>query len=210
MAGATVALSIGGQTRTATASLSGGGTATATRSINVDTVPPTLAITSGVAAVKIGETATVTFTFSEAPVGFAAGDIATSGGTLSGLAVTTDPKVYTALFTPTAGFTGAAGNNGGAGTTPTIAIVFNYTILAGQTDANGISIAANSLNLNGGTIREPPATMPRSPMCWLPTTAAIGWIPPRPPTSAPPSLKRPIPLKALFFRRTPLPRPAWR
>jgi hypothetical protein len=37
----------------------------------------------------------------------------------------------------------------GSGTT---ALVFSYTILASQTDANGISINANSLSLNGGTL----------------------------------------------------------
>ncbi|TXT24292.1 MAG: fg-gap repeat-containing protein, partial [Gallionellaceae bacterium] len=37
----------------------------------------------------------------------------------------------------------------GSGTT---ALVFNYTILAGQTDANGISIASDSFSLNGGTL----------------------------------------------------------
>jgi len=36
--------------------------------------------------------------------------------------------------------------------TGTSALVFQYTIAAGDTDANGISIAANSLALNGGTI----------------------------------------------------------
>ncbi|MDD5249491.1 MAG: Ig-like domain-containing protein [Rhodocyclaceae bacterium] len=36
----------------------------------------------------------------------------------------------------------------------TSALVFTYTIQAGQTDANGISIAANSLSLNGGTIKD--------------------------------------------------------
>jgi len=39
----------------------------------------------------------------------------------------------------------------GSGTT---ALSFNYTILSGQTDANGISIAANSLTLNGGTLKD--------------------------------------------------------
>ena len=34
------------------------------------------------------------------------------------------------------------------------ALVFNYTILAGQTDTNGISIAANALSLNSGTIKD--------------------------------------------------------
>ena len=34
------------------------------------------------------------------------------------------------------------------------ALVFNYTVLAGQTDANGIAIAADSLALNGGTLQD--------------------------------------------------------
>ena len=41
----------------------------------------------------------VTFTFSEAPVGFTPADITAVGGTLSGLAATADPLVYTATFT---------------------------------------------------------------------------------------------------------------
>ena len=103
----------------------------------IDTAAPTLAITSDVSAVKAGETATITFTFSEAPTGFAAGDVTTTGGALSGLAVTGNALVYTATFTPTAGqgsgnasitiagndYTDAAGNNNaGAGTTPAISI----------------------------------------------------------------------------------------
>ncbi|MGZ5050801.1 MAG: DUF6701 domain-containing protein [Methylobacter sp.] len=39
----------------------------------------------------------------------------------------------------------------GSGST---ALVFSYTILAGQTDTNGISINANSLSLNSGTIKD--------------------------------------------------------
>ncbi len=107
-----------------------------TTGVLVDAVAPTLSITSNVAAVKAGESATITFAFSEVPTGFVAGDVTTTGGTLTGLAVTGDPKVYTATFTPTANlgsgnasitvaansYTDAAGNNGGAGATPTIAI----------------------------------------------------------------------------------------
>ncbi len=107
-----------------------------TTGVLVDAVAPTLAITSNVAAVKAGETATITFTFSEAPgVSFTASDITTTGGTLSGLAVTGDPKVYTATFTPSANTTAnasitvanasysdAAGNTGTAGTTPALVV----------------------------------------------------------------------------------------
>ncbi|MYN38119.1 DUF4347 domain-containing protein [Duganella sp. FT109W] len=104
--------------------------------INIDTLAPTVAITSNVTALKAGETATVSFTFSELPVGFGAGDVVTAGGTLSGLAATANPLVYTATFTPTAGiqntaasitiaagaFTDAAGNAAGGALTPPIAI----------------------------------------------------------------------------------------
>src|SRR5947209_15374968 len=34
------------------------------------------------------------------------------------------------------------------------ALVFTYTILAGQTDTDGISLDANALSLNGGTITD--------------------------------------------------------
>ena len=36
----------------------------------------------------------------------------------------------------------------------TAALVFEYTVVAGDTDANGISIAANALTLNSGTIKD--------------------------------------------------------
>jgi hypothetical protein len=58
-------------------------------------------ISSSVAALKAGETALITFTFSEAPSGFAVGDISATGGTLSGFTATANPLVYTAVFTPT-------------------------------------------------------------------------------------------------------------
>ncbi len=45
--------------------------------------------------------ATVSFTFSEAPDGFTLADIVTTVGTVSGLTATADPLVYTATFTAT-------------------------------------------------------------------------------------------------------------
>ncbi len=107
----------------------------ANANIVIDTVPPTVSITSNVAAVKIGETATITFTFSEDPgASFVAGDITTTGGSLG--AISGAGLTRTATFTPTANtasanasitvanasYTDAAGNTGSAGTTPTIAI----------------------------------------------------------------------------------------
>ncbi len=48
----------------------------------------------------------VTFTFSEAPTGFTEADLDVVGGTITGLAATADPLVWTAQFTATDGFTG--------------------------------------------------------------------------------------------------------
>jgi hypothetical protein len=99
----------------------------------LDAVQPTVAITSDVAQLKAGDTATITFTFSEDPgTSFDLGDIAVSGGTLSALGGT--GLTRTAVFTPTAGVDGGtasigiavgayhdlAGNDGLAGTMPTL------------------------------------------------------------------------------------------
>ncbi|WP_287371355.1 Ig-like domain-containing protein, partial [Mesorhizobium sp.] len=60
-------------------------------------------------------TSDVTLTFSEAPVGFTLGDITAVGGTLSGLAATGDPLVYTATFTAADGFAGTGSVSVAAG-----------------------------------------------------------------------------------------------
>jgi Ca2+-binding RTX toxin-like protein len=106
-------------------------------SVMIDRTPPTLAITSNVAALKAGQTATVTFTFSEDPgASFTwdgnVGDIMVSGGALSAISGT--GLTRTAIFTPDANVNGitasisvpagsyadAAGNGGGAGAPPSL------------------------------------------------------------------------------------------
>ena len=99
----------------------------------LDTVAPTLAITSNVAQLKAGETATITFSFSEDPgTSFTLDDVVVSGGTLSALSGSGLMRV--AVFTPAANidngsasitvaagsYTDPAGNAGGAGTTPAL------------------------------------------------------------------------------------------
>ena len=79
---------------------------------------------------NVGDVVSATVTLSEAT------SVATTGGT---------PQVALNI----GGTTVQAAYASGTGST---ALVFNYTVLAGQTDANGISIAANSLLLNGGTL----------------------------------------------------------
>ena len=101
-------------------------------SFTLDTRAPTLTIRSDKLALKSGETATITFSFSEVPIGFNAADIVTTGGTLGILSG--GGATRTATFTPAAdsnagsasisvaagGYTDAAGNDGGAGSVPTI------------------------------------------------------------------------------------------
>jgi hypothetical protein len=128
------AMADGGETIRATATLSGGSTASATRSIVVDTVVPSisnLAITSASgaqnSALNGGDTASVTLTMSEATI------------------VTGTPQLALNI----GGATAQASYASGSGST---SLVFSYTIQAGDTDTNGISISANSLSLNGGNL----------------------------------------------------------
>lgn len=104
-------------------------------SFMLDTLAPTVAISGNVSEVKVGETATITFTFSENPgSSFAAEDVVVTGGALG--AISGSGLIRTAVFTPTAGtasgtasitvkvasYTDSAGNTGSAGTTPLISI----------------------------------------------------------------------------------------
>jgi methionine-rich copper-binding protein CopC len=132
-----------------------------------DTTPPAVTITSSTAAIKAGETATITATFSEAPTSFVVGDLVSSAGAFSNFAVNgANPLVYTATFTPTAGspatsagitiasgsYTDAAGNAGGAGTTPTLAMDMISPVLSSSTpsdNATGVLLSSNIvLNFN--------------------------------------------------------------
>ncbi len=110
-------------------------TASNTLAFTVDTVRPTIAISSNVPALKAGETATISFTLSEASTDFTAADVSATGGTLSNFAGS--GTAYTATFTPTAdstangvisiasgAFSDAAGNtnNDGADTNNSVTL----------------------------------------------------------------------------------------
>jgi Domain of unknown function (DUF4347)/Bacterial Ig-like domain len=132
------------------------GTEATTQELTIDTLAPTVAIALSDSALISGETSTVTFTFSEVPTGFTSADITAPNGVISGLAVTANPKVYTATFTPTVniedptnvitvgtGYTDPVGNTGTAGTSanytidtlaPTVAIALSDSaLIAGET-----------------------------------------------------------------------------
>ncbi|MBA6066551.1 DUF4347 domain-containing protein [Pseudomonas mosselii] len=133
--------SIGQATRTLSVTVNdgdGGTSSAASVSVAIhETVPPTATITLSDTALKVGETATVTITFSEVVTGFTNTDLTVANGTLSGVSSSDGGKTWTATFTPTnnltnasnvitlnnAGVTDLAGN-AGAGTTSSA----NYSI----------------------------------------------------------------------------------
>ncbi|MFC4170476.1 Ig-like domain-containing protein [Microvirga sp. GCM10011540] len=103
----------------------------------LDTVAPAVTITSDVGKLKVGETATITFTFNEDPGATftwngSVGDITVSGGTLS--AISGSGLTRTAIFTPDPGvnsgtasitinagsYSDVASNIGTAGETPSL------------------------------------------------------------------------------------------
>jgi hypothetical protein len=126
--------------------------------LTVDTALPTVAITPDTASLKAGETATLTFTFSEdVGASFTADDISVSGGTLGAL-TQVDATHYTAVFTPTPGsttngvvsvasgkFTDVAGNANTDG-----ADADNTATLTVDTARPSIVITADKANLQTG------------------------------------------------------------
>ena len=137
----------------------------------IDTTPPTVAVVSNAAALAAGDTANITFTLSEPSSDFALDDIAVTGGTLSNLTQSsTDPKVYTATFTPTAGnaantvatisvasdkFADAAANRNtdGAEANNTVSLKTNATVTG--------ALTATSPNDSGTLVTTSPTTTPQ-------------------------------------------------
>ena len=131
------------------------GAATSNFTVVGDTAQPTIAITSDKSNLKVGETATLTFTFSEDPGSSfvwngTTGDVVVTGGTLGAISGT--GLTRTATFTPTANtasanasitvaaatYTDAAGNVGGAGTTPSLSIDTLAPILSISSDNSAL------------------------------------------------------------------------
>ena len=103
--------------------VAGNANLTATESLTVDTLAPTLVISATDTNLSLGESTTISFTFSEAVSGFDIDDITPVGGTLSNLVQsTTNPNVWTATFT-----------QDGTLTAPSISVAdVAYTDLAGN------------------------------------------------------------------------------
>ncbi|MGY3132598.1 hypothetical protein ACVWZM_003280 [Bradyrhizobium sp. USDA 4501] len=136
------------------------GAASNTATIGGDTLAPTVSIAADRHALLAGQTALVTFTFSEQIASFALGDVTVHGGALGNLlhvgVNASGQDVYTAIFTPdesnteagsvqvtAASYTDVAGNTGAASGT------ISFT---GDTRAPTVSVAASpSAVLSGQT-----------------------------------------------------------
>ena len=155
----TTALSSGSHSISARATDVAGnvGAASGGASVTIDTTAPAVAITSNIASLKAGDTATITFTFSEDPGATftwdgTAGDVTVSGGSLS--AISGSGLTRTATFTPAAStdtinasitvaaasYQDLAGNNGTAGTTPALTV----DTLANAPTIQGLNTASDS------------------------------------------------------------------
>ena len=88
--------------------LGGGHSMIDTSTINVDGVVPTASIALSAASLKIGDTATVTITFSEAVSGLTNDDLTVANGTLSGLSSSNGGVTWSATFTPSVNVTDAS------------------------------------------------------------------------------------------------------
>ena len=130
---------------------------------------PTVTITSSSPTLGANDSALITFTFSAPPVGFVHGDVSVSGGALGPLSVdTSNDKVYTATFTPSAGAQNlsasisiGAGAFADAGSWPNVAS--NVLAIGGDTLAPTVTIGADRTTLKAGqaatvtfTFSEPP------------------------------------------------------
>jgi len=94
--------------------------------LSIDTDAPAVGVSAATTALASGQTTTLTFTFDEVPVGFDAGDVAVTGGTILGFTATDDPKVFTATFRPAEGATAA-----------TVKVAGGYADAAGNAGAGG-------------------------------------------------------------------------
>ena len=116
--------------------------------VTIDRLNATVAVNIVDGSLTDGDASSqVTFTFSEAPVGFTAADISAAGGTVTGLTATADPLVYTATFTASDGFSGtgsvtadgytdAAGNAGAAGSDTVTIDRLNATVAVNIVDGS--------------------------------------------------------------------------
>ena len=131
----------------------------------VDTLAPTVTVTMSDAALTVGETSLVTFTFSEAPTGFDATDVSltNANGTIGAIDAS-NPLIQTATFTPTndvtditniitvgTAWTDAALNAGVWDDSPNYTVNTTAAASSGGSNTGTITIVKTVINNNSGT-----------------------------------------------------------
>ncbi|MGI9212832.1 MAG: Ig-like domain-containing protein, partial [Methylococcaceae bacterium] len=129
------------------------GLASNTLNLTGDALAPSLTISSDKTSLKAGDTATLTFLFSELPIGFDASDINVTGGTLGTLNGT--GLTRTAVFTPTANTDTLTASINVAASTYTVAIgnnglASNTLTLTGDTLAPSLTISSDRSSFQAG------------------------------------------------------------
>jgi cysteine-rich repeat protein len=115
--------------------------------LNIDTQRPTVTVVFSKSQVIRNDTATVTFTFSEAPKTFGAAQIAVTNGTLGTPTVDpANPLRYTATFTPTAGL--EAGTKGSVQVTTALVDVNDNTMASAVTAEINVDTLAPTVAIN--------------------------------------------------------------
>jgi hypothetical protein len=109
--------------------------------IGVDTIAPTVSISSDKSGLKAGETATITFTLSESSADFTSGDVTVAGGTLSNFSGS--GQSYKATFTPTVNSTAPGTVSVGSG---------KFSDGAGNQNVDGLE-ADNEVGISIDTVR---------------------------------------------------------
>ncbi|WP_165570868.1 beta strand repeat-containing protein [Comamonas thiooxydans] len=105
----------------------------------IDTLRPTATITVADTALAVGETSTVTITFSEAVSDFTNDDLTVSNGTLSAVSSSDGGVTWTATFTPTAGINSASN----------YVILDNTGVLDGAGNVGSGTTTSNNYGIDG-------------------------------------------------------------
>ena len=147
----TSALADGDHSLTATAVDAAGneGGASSALDITVDTAGPLATIAASASSLLSGATATLTFSFDEAPIGFDVADVTVTGGTLSAFTATGDPKVYKAVFTPA-----------DTGTTASVDVTGAGIVDAADNEGGNATALALTINVEPAPSDPPPEPLP--------------------------------------------------
>jgi hypothetical protein len=151
--------------------------ATDSNNFIIDTQRPTATVVVANSALSVGQTTTVTITFSEAVSGFTNSDLSVANGTLSALSSSDGGKTWTATLTPTANIANTTNlitlNNSG------VSDAFGNTG-SGTTDSNNYAISTvpvagdPEFRVDPPVVSVDPPNVPLQPIVFAPPTGNLG------------------------------------